>query len=250
MADQVADAEELRRAMSPSSTRSGQNGSAMSNINNSLRGKQILRPTREENEDYEDDSSPEVATAMERALSPDQNRAKSPTVFASNRAMSPVSQANEAYEPMSMAGAAIGINGASRSQSPAVGDRGKSSMDNYYGHKSASPSVNGFAHTKSGSAGNVTADLLRDLKEKDAEMEAMKKREAWMKAALTKASRSGFVYADGEALESDADDDDIDSRKVADIVMNLKHFKAKLQVCSRCLSFRERTKMNQIGVCG
>ena len=103
-------------------------------------------------------------------------------------------------------------------------------MDNYYGHKSASPSVNGFAHTKSGSTGNVTADLLRDMKEKDAEMEAMKKREAWMKAALAKATRSGFVYADGESLGNDADDEDIDSRRVAEMVITLKHVKAQIQV--------------------
>ena len=60
--------------------------------------------------------------------------------------------------------------------------------------------------------------------------EALKKREAWMKAALTKATRSGFVYPEGEDIESDADDDDIDTRKVAEMVMSLKHFKAKIQV--------------------
>jgi hypothetical protein len=59
----------------------------------------------------------------------------------------------------------------------------------------------------------------------------MKKREAWMKAALAKASRSGFVYADEEQLDNDAEnDDDVDSRRVAEMVLNLKHLKTKIQV--------------------
>lgn len=220
--------------MSPASMRSVQNGNAITNINNSLRGKQVLRPTQEENEDYGGDSSPEVTTSAERAASPDQGRAKSPSAFSSNRAVSPISQAAESYEPVSMTGVAMGMNGtaaAMRSTSPTAGERGKSSLDSYYGQRAASPIVNGFSHAKAGSTGNITADLVRDLKAKEAEIEALKKREAWMKAALTKASRSGFVYADGEVLSSDADDDDIDSRKVADMVMNLKNLKAKIQVC-------------------
>ena len=72
--------------------------------------------------------------------------------------------------------------------------------------------------------------MIRDLKEKEAEMEQMKKREVWMKAALAKATRSGFVYADGESLGNDADDEDIDSRRVAEMVITLKHVKAQLQV--------------------
>lgn len=215
--------------MSPSSIRS-QNGIALTTINNSLRGKQVLRPTREENEDFEGDSSPEFATAAERAASPDQARAKSPTTFSSNRAMSPVSQVTEPHDqPMSMASVAMGVNGAGRSQSPVVlAERSKSSMEGgYHGHKAGSSSINGFVK---GSTGNITADLIRDLKEKEGELEAMKKREAWMRAALAKASRSGFVHADGEDISPDTDDDDIDSRKVAEMVMSLKHFKAKIQV--------------------
>lgn len=228
--DPGSDAEELRRAMSPASMRSVQNGSAMVSINDSLRGKQVLRPMQEQSEEFDGDSSPEVATSAERAASPDQGRAKSPSAFSSNRAISPISQAPESYEPMSMTGAAMGMNGAAmRSTSPTAGDRGKSSLDSYYGQRAASPTVNGFSHGKVGSTGNITADLIRDLKAKEAEVEALKKREAWMKAALTKASRSGFVYPDGEALGTDGDDDDIDSRKVADMVMNLKNFKAKIQ---------------------
>ena len=59
-----------------------------------------------------------------------------------------------------------------------------------------------------------------------------------MKVALAKATRSGFVYADPEPLGSNAEDDDIDGRKISEMVINLKHLKAKLQVSVRgCLSF-------------
>ena len=61
-------------------------------------------------------------------------------------------------------------------------------------------------------------------------MEAMKKKEVWMKAALSKAARSGFVYADAEDLSLNQEDEDVDGRKVAELVLNLKHLKAKLQV--------------------
>lgn len=240
--DQGADAEERSRAMSPASMRSVNskpNGNGQPNINLSLRGKTPLRPTQEEGDEYDGDNSPGIITgarvmspdqgrAGERVMSPEQGRAKSPSAFSSNRAISPVAHEVESYEPLSMASAVMGINGAARSASPAVVERGKSSMDDYYAPK-ASPTVNGFVNGK-GSTGNITADLIRDLKEKEADIEQMKKREAWMKAALSKASRSGFIYADAEALDSDADDEDIDSRRVAEMVMNLKHVKAQLQV--------------------
>ncbi|PSR76700.1 hypothetical protein PHLCEN_2v8297 [Hermanssonia centrifuga] len=229
--DQGADPEDLRRAISPSSIRSTSkpNGIPQS-INNSLKGKNPLQATRED-EEY-DSENPDIISG-ERAMSPEQNRAKSPNAFSSNRAMSPISQnGGESYEPLSMTGvaiAAIGVNGTSRSASPAVVEpRGKLSMDGGYSHKQGSPSLNGFM--SKGSTGNITADLIRDLKEKEAEIEAIKKRETWMKAALSKASRAGFIYADAEDLGSDAEDDDIDSRRVSEMVINLKHVKAKLQV--------------------
>ncbi|KAJ2989598.1 hypothetical protein NUW54_g8733 [Trametes sanguinea] len=83
-------------------------------------------------------------------------------------------------------------------------------LESFYNKAPGSPTVNGFAHahahTKVGSTGNVTADLIRDLKEKEAEVEALKKKEAWMKAALLKAERSGFIYAESEEeLASRAD---------------------------------------------
>ncbi len=118
---------------------------------------------------------------------------------------------------------------AARSGSPVIVERGKASMEDYYLPKASPTTMNGFVPGK-GSIGNITADLIRDLKEKEAEMEQMKKREAWMRAALSKATRSGFVYADAELLGDDGDDEGIDSRRVADMVISLKHVKAQIQV--------------------
>lgn len=229
--ESVTDSEDPRRAMSPSgsSMRSVTNGILQPNITNSLRGRNPLQPTIEENGGYDEESSPEVGTIVERAVSPEQ-RAKSPNAFSSNRAVSPVAQLSDSQEPLSMASAVMGMNGVGRSGSPVVvAERSKSAMEGGYGHKAAQSSLNGFAPGK-GSTGNLTADLIRDLKHKEAEVEAMKKREAWLKATLSKAARSGFVYADAERLESDNEDEDIDSRRVAEMVLNFKHLKAKLQV--------------------
>lgn len=230
---QAADAEELRRQMvSPGSIRSIKQNGVGHNVPNSLKGKQPMRGNQID--EIDEDSSPEVSS-HDRAISPDQGRAKSPNTFSSNRAMSPISQLSSDHhgQPISMV-AALGMNAptngiTARSASPSVG---KSSLDgSMYGlTKPASPIPNGFAHGKPGSTGNITADLIRDLKEKEAEVEALKKKEAWMRVALTKASRSGFVYAEGEDLGDNAEDDDVDGRKVAELVINLKHLKARLQV--------------------
>jgi hypothetical protein len=96
--------------------------------------------------------------------------------------------------------------------------------------------VNGIGHVhgKYGSTGNVTADLIRDYKAKEMEVETLRRREAWMKAALSKASRSGFVQLDEEALEVEdldlRDTTSEDQKKLADMVLNFKHFKTQMQV--------------------
>lgn len=96
------------------------------------------------------------------------------------------------------------------------------------------------------SAGNVVADMLRA---KELELEAMKRRENWMKAALARASKAGFVWTDGDLQESrvgswigrDSQDDDrsnlygsgeeSDTRKMAETVMKLKQEYSRIQVC-------------------
>jgi len=126
---------------------------------------------------------------------------------------------------------------AARSPSPII-DRSKPPLDAFYQPSTGSPNANGNGHAqgKFGSTGNVTADLIRDYKVKEMEVETLRRRESWMKAALLKASRSGFVQLDEEALEAeDLDLQDAtseDQRKLADMVLNFKHFKTQMQVCS------------------
>ncbi|KAL1951460.1 hypothetical protein VTO73DRAFT_609 [Trametes versicolor] len=229
--DVGSDSDNVQRAVSPSGRSKTPNGTAISGIA-SMKGK-----SRARDEEYDGESSPENTESAFRdsAVSPEGTRAKSPPNTAS-RAVSPA-QGVDVYDPnapqASLASVMMSRNGgagAARSPSPVVADRSKNTLESFY--KPASPTVNGFAHiahTK-GSTGNITADLIRDLKDKEAEVEGLKKKEAWMKAALLKAERSGFIYAESEEeLSSRADDDDIDGRKVTEMVINLKQLKAKIQ---------------------
>ncbi|KAF8274017.1 hypothetical protein EI94DRAFT_1768885 [Lactarius quietus] len=89
-------------------------------------------------------------------------------------------------------------------------------------------SVNGFTPghgTKPGSTGNVTADLIRDLKARETELETLRCREAWMTAALARASRAGFVYVNGDGDQGPADD----QPKVAEAVITLKQLHGRIQ---------------------
>ena len=215
--DPVSDNEEARRAVSPTGRQNGTNGI-------------VPQMNKGKGREYDGESSPEGVEhpiiSRESAVSPDGGRAKSPA----SRAVSPT-QGPDVYDPTgpqaSLASVMMARNGAgARSPSPNI-DRSRGPADAFY--KPASPTMNGFA--KPGSTGNVMADLIRDLKDREAEIEAMKKKESWMKAALLKAERSGFIYAETEEeLSSRADDDDIDGRKVTEMVINLKQLKAKIQV--------------------
>ena len=175
-----------------------------------------------------------------RTLSLDQTtRAKSPTQNVASRSISP----NHA-EPHGQPNFAtvVGTNGlAARARSPSpVIDRSKPPPDAFYRPSPGSPTTNGFANVRPGSSGNVTAELLRDLKCKEAEVEALKRREAWMKSALSKASRSGFVYGDDD-LDVDAEemepsrigdqDDSGGERRIREMAMKFKQFRAKIEVC-------------------
>jgi chromosome segregation ATPase len=123
-----------------------------------------------------------------------------------------------------------------RSPSPVV-DRSRPPLDAFYQPSGGSPGANGngngHAQGKFGSTGNVTADLIRDYKVKEMEVETLRRREAWMKTALLKASRSGFVQLDEDALEAEdidlQDDTNEEQRKLADMVMNFRQFKTQMQ---------------------
>ncbi|KAI8980785.1 hypothetical protein BD414DRAFT_420720 [Trametes punicea] len=224
-----SESDDVRRAVSPSGRSKTPNGITQQ-ATSSNKGKGRMR-----DDEFEGgESSPDnVEPAMrESTVSPDGARARSPTVSGS-RAVSPSQGVStDVYDPngpqASLASVVMARSGNNaRSPSPVV-DRSKGALESLY--KPGSPTTNGFGHTNAGSTGNVTVDLIRDLKDKEAEVEALKKKEAWMKAALLKAERSGFIYAESEEeLASRADDDDIDSRKVTEMVINLKQLKAKIQ---------------------
>ncbi|KAA1468076.1 hypothetical protein DENSPDRAFT_770400 [Dentipellis sp. KUC8613] len=231
---QGPDAEDLRRAMSPPNARvkPGPNGVAPQPFPTNGKGKAPMRPARDDDDGFGNDEG-EVSTAesavRERALSPDQQtRSKSPTAA---RAASPAGQ------PTNLTSVAMSLNGV-RSASPVVERERAKSPEAMLNPYSASATTNGFAvgHGQGGgkgSTGNITADLIRDLKVKEAEVEALRKQQGWMKAALAKASRSGFIYADTEFGENGHDIDeqmkDLGEPKVSEVVVNLKQLRAKIQ---------------------
>lgn len=246
------DVDDLRRAISPPGIRPGTrtpNGAPVHSSPNT-KGKAPTRPRRDDGDVLGTDdgngtdtgaTTESVTTSRDHAPSPDQTRARSPNSFSVTRAMSPTSQSgSDLYgnvQPPNVASVAMsGL--AARSPSPVV-DRSRPPLDAFYQPSGGSPGVNGngngHAQGKFGSTGNVTADLIRDYKVKEMEVETLRRREAWMKTALLKASRSGFVQLDEETLEAEdidfQDDASEEQRKLADMVMNFRHFKTQMQVC-------------------
>ncbi|KAG1908289.1 uncharacterized protein F5891DRAFT_1272938 [Suillus fuscotomentosus] len=244
------DVDDLRRAISPPGIRPGTrtpNGAPVHSSPNT-KGKAPTRPRRDDGDVLGTDdgngtdtgaTTESVTTSRDHAPSPDQTRARSPNSFSVTRAMSPTSQSgSDLYgnvQPPNVASVAMsGL--AARSPSPVV-DRSRPPLDAFYQPSGGSPGVNGngngHAQGKFGSTGNVTADLIRDYKVKEMEVETLRRREAWMKTALLKASRSGFVQLDEETLEAEdidfQDDASDEQRKLADMVMNFRHFKTQMQ---------------------
>ncbi|KAG6911578.1 hypothetical protein DXG01_011881 [Tephrocybe rancida] len=201
-----------------------------------------------------------TTTTRERTMSPDQgresargDRAKSPAAYSvatgGSRAVSPNGDAYGAPppQPPNMVGVTMSaINGVGGRASPAVvGDRTKTPTEigaaaAYYGSVSSNngssgnlpgspaPGANGFHHRPGsrtgggGSVGDVAADLVRDLKTKEAELEGVRKQVAWMREALGKAARAGFAYADVELGEEREDGN-------VEMALKFKQFKAQIQ---------------------
>jgi hypothetical protein len=243
-----------------------QNLVSMSNPGTSTKVKAPVRPRRDEEEILGTDDGHATDTGVtsesanggstgtrstERAPTPTDTqvqaqRAKSPTLFGiTGRAMSPVGSIDglaQQGQPATITSVAMSTNGnlAARSPSPII-DRSKPPLDAFYqSSPSTTPLSNSYTHShghsqqKFGSTGNVTADLIRDYKAKEMEVEMLHKREAWMKTALLKASRSGFVQVDEELFDAEnfklgtsADDE---QSKMADMILNFKHFKTQIQV--------------------
>lgn len=180
-------------------------------------------------------------------MSPD--RAKSPS-YSGSRAVSP-NVADSVQQP-SMVGVTLSaVNGVGGRSSPAVdSNRTKTPTDNmsHYGTSNSSnnnlpgspvPGINGFGHLHhrpgsraggGGSIGNVTAELSKDLRAKEVELETVKKQFVWMREALGKATKAGFAYPDLEVPEDNDDN--------VEMALKFKQFKAQIQVCWK--SSRER----------
>ncbi|KAI6047790.1 hypothetical protein EDC04DRAFT_22546 [Pisolithus marmoratus] len=259
----TADADELRSAVSPPGVHAGvhtPNGSVNQGTPGMAvngRGKVPTKPRREDEDITGTDDShgtdtgttSDLGASTARAPSPTEpQRARSPTSLSTaGRAMSPVSggayqqqrQAHQAAPSMASVAMNLHTGPSARSSSPIV-DRSKSPQDALI-QPSPSGSANGCAHphhthggSKFGSTGNVAADLIRDYKAKEIEVEVLRKREAWMKTALLKAHRNGFVQFDEQSIEAEelslregASDE---QRNLADMILNFKHFKTQMQM--------------------
>lgn len=186
------ESEDPRRAMSPASLRSVKtvNGTVQPNPNG--KGRPPSRPKREDDEIIIDDNADTRTSesyTRERTVSPDQgppSRAKSPGQHnVASRGMSPNGESqNPSGQQPNMVGMTMAtVNGVAGRSSPAV-DRERSKTPTDGSHSTSGPSgINGFvrpaSRTGNGSVGNVAADLLRDLKAKELELESTKKQLAW-----------------------------------------------------------------------
>lgn len=119
----------------------------------------------------------------------------------------------------------------------ANGDRPAPPPDAFYYGRSPT-TANGFPN--GGRPGSVSgsADLIRELKGKEAEVEAGRKREAALRVIIGRATQQGFTY---DALDNESEDgskqdaeeiggDAETVRKLADALVRLKQDKAAIQV--------------------
>ncbi|KAL1712368.1 hypothetical protein EV715DRAFT_278035 [Schizophyllum commune] len=197
------------------------------------RGKPPQRPPRADHEDdVLSDEGIDTGTTdghirarspehRERAKSPEQ-RTKSPT----QRAISPT---HEGPNAPSMMGVSMNMtNGVTGRQSPAMA--GGKPAHHMQSSTSSSSMLNGVlarSHSRGDSKSvNVVNDLLSNLKAKEAELESAKRQMAWMKEGLTKASRSGYFYADRSGNDITTDSQDSPQ---ADLALKFKQFKAHMQ---------------------
>ncbi|KAF8973589.1 hypothetical protein BDZ97DRAFT_379394 [Flammula alnicola] len=243
------------RAMSPAGRQpNGVVQQAFSNAAPNGKGKPPVRPRREDDDlNGTDDGFDMISSESYQT----QTRAKSPAQVSSSRAVSP---AMNGGQPPNMVAVSMGINGATGRSSPAVTGRsspltgrgspapvvdrsramgGTPAEVHQNGPPNISPTVNGFARpssrTGNGSVGNVTADLIQNIKAKDLELDSVKRQMAWMKEALAKAARSGFVQTDREGspeigvMSNVAGSEESNDGKHAELALKFKQFKAQVQ---------------------
>ncbi|KZV91323.1 hypothetical protein EXIGLDRAFT_615741 [Exidia glandulosa HHB12029] len=232
----LSDTEDIRRQMAASPPNAGgrvANGQpAMQSFAVPAKTKGApVRPRRDGDEAYGmSDTEGSPAPAAERARSPDAGRggARSPSQLGPARAVSPTQGMNGA--PNAAQRVRNGISNANaRSPSPVV--------------ERAIPPADAFRYAKTGGAtspvagrpgstGNVAADLVRDLRTKEGELDGMRRREAWLRAALSRAKKEGFVLMDVDPEEGQEVVEDYaneDMKRVSEAVLKLKQERAKIQ---------------------
>lgn len=229
---QAVSSEELRRAMSPNNAPSikkinGAGGSALNGKSQTPK-----RPRRDGDDDIlgtdeghgTDTNSSDNHDQLERAASPKNAnvRAKSPNQYDARTTSAAGQHPGHLTETS-------GINGRLAARSPSPVDRSRPPPDAFYAQGVKSSAGDGSGHVIRTSTGNITADLLRDLKIKEAEVDTLRNREAWMKAALSKAARAGFLYEDRENLEKQLGEQDANERSLPELALQFKQFKAKMQ---------------------
>lgn len=106
-------------------------------------------------------------------------------------------------------------------------------------HQPRSP-ILANGHGRQGSLSGVAgADLMREMKAREVEVDSLKKREKWLKAELARAAKSGFVIQssveEGKVALEDIGADGSELRKVVDSLIALKKERALLQVRPLCL---------------
>jgi hypothetical protein len=222
------------------------------------------KPMRPRREDESTEGSAETGTTdshNQRAISPDQQqqirqqqaqRAKSPQGGTASRTVSPNGELYETRQPPNIVGVSIGMNGSAATagrgspvvsavpgrMSPAVMNiAGRASpVVHYPNSQNGSPAMNGtFSRAGNGSVGSVAADLVKDLKAKDMELDGLKRQMSWLKEALSKATKAGYVLSDRQGspdlifgggvggLEGSGDDR-------AELLFKFKQFRAEVQV--------------------
>lgn len=255
--------EDLRnRTMSPT------NGMPQQALASNNKGKAPVRPRREDEVTDEgiDTGTAESFSHREHAASPDQHqvrqqqqpqqRGKSPQSGSNSRTVSPNGDLHESRQQpniVGVIGGQVGTNGSGRGSpaiaermspaagntgrsSPAIVDRSRSQSDTYAGSQNGSPSPNGGFPRINGSVGSVAADLVKDLKSKDAELDSLKRQMSWMKEALSKATKAGYILSDRQATSDSIShggfDSSIDDR--GELLLKFKQFRAEVQVTYFC----------------
>ena len=192
------------------------------------------RPRREGDEEYRRAMSP---TNVGGSSSPSQGQIAS-------RVTSPTNQQNSPPQT-TKTGFNVSVLG-TRSPSPRMrmadpnGDRPAPPPDAFYYGRS--PTVNAFPGQGRPGSMSGAADLMHELKSKDAEIDAGKKREAALRVIIAKATSHGYVMEDLDErseqmpngqLEGDADM----VHKLTDALVRLKQEKAAIQVSMQWLTF-------------